>query len=79
MSPNRRRPMHVEKPLPYWWWQGASVEELTRRLVANPGARLEVHIDEKQHATFVVVPAESEAKPPLDPPINDSHVCPPQC
>ena len=71
-----------EQGRPYWWWQGASVAELITRLgVAGPNARLEVHIDAAQHATLVVVPPPtgSDRVRPLDPPINESHVCPPVC
>jgi hypothetical protein len=63
---------------PYWWFKGASVEELTKRLTANPGCRLEVHLDD-QKMTFVVKPAGEVTAMPFDPPINESHVCPPFC
>lgn len=86
MSPVRRRinPAKLqEKTRPYWWWQGDSVVELTRRLnAAGPEARLEVHIDAAQHATFVVIPPGADverATNPLGPPINESFVCPPRC
>jgi transcription initiation factor IIE alpha subunit len=76
---NRRRPLPIEQPRPYWWWKGASVEELTRRLVAaGPDARLEVHIDAEQHATLVVLPAGAE-RASLPQAINESFVCPPRC
>jgi hypothetical protein len=78
----RRRPMQVDKTRPYWWWQGASVVELTARLnAAGPDARLEVHIDAEQHATLVVFPPgdQPSTADPIKPPINDSFVCPPRC
>jgi hypothetical protein len=72
----------VRRPRPYWWFQGASVAELLARLTAaGPDARLEVHLASDQKMTLVVVPAvdgESKVRP-LDPPINDSFVCPPRC
>ena len=70
-----------EKQRPYFWWQGASVEELVARLIAAgpEDARLEVHIDEDQHATFVVKPVGAYTARPFDPPINESHICPPDC
>ena len=81
MSPSPRRRPKQEATRPYWWWQGASVEELTRRLnAAGPGARVEVHIDAQQHATMVVIPqTDSEDNVRLLPAINESFVCPPRC
>jgi hypothetical protein len=60
---------------PYWWFEGASVAALIERLSAD--ARLEVHLDGEK-MTFRVVPLGG-ALSPLDPPINESHICPPQC
>ena len=75
MSP---KPKHAETARPYWWFQGASVEELTARLTANPGARLEVHLDGTK-MTFVVKPVGEFTAQSFHPPINESHVCPPDC
>jgi hypothetical protein len=65
---------------PYWWFKGASVTELCDRLNDTPNARLEVRIDDNQKMTLTVVPdGPSTAAAPFDPPINESHVCPPIC
>ena len=61
---------------PFHWFQGASVEELTRQLVANPGARLEVHQD-GQDMTLLIVPPGVVAEGGGG--IDDSHICPPDC
>jgi hypothetical protein len=66
---------------PFWWFKGASVTELTERLNATPNARLEVHLDGEK-MTLVVAPDgfdAASAKAPLDPPINESFICPPRC
>lgn len=65
---------------PYYWWQGDSVEELTRQLVAHPGCRFEVRPQEGGGALMFVHPAWSVvAADGGGGGINDSHVCPPQC
>jgi hypothetical protein len=65
---------------PYWWFNGASVSELTERLNNTPNARLEVHLDGEK-MTLVVAPDNpaQAAAVHLDPPINESHICPPIC
>lgn len=68
---------------PYWWFRGASVEALVKRLVAADPATctLEVRISDEQKMTFRVVPKDTAALGDgNDPPdINDSHLCPPDC
>lgn len=63
---------------PYWWFQGASVEELTRQLNAKPGARLEVYLREHLMSFRVVGQGEVVAEGGGGG-INDSHICPPVC
>ena len=65
---------------PYWWFKGASVAELTKRLNDTPDARFEVHLDGEK-MTLVVKPSGESgvAADPIRPPINDSFVCPPRC
>lgn len=63
---------------PYWWFQGPSVEELTRQLNAKPGARLEVHLHEHLMSFRVVGPGEIVTEGSGGG-INDSHACPPDC
>ena len=63
---------------PFHWYEGASVEELTRQLVANPGARLEVHQD-GQDMFLHVVPAGAVSTEGGGGGINESHICPPVC
>jgi hypothetical protein len=70
----------------FHWFQGATVDELTRRLAAHPGARLEVHpVDtpEGPKCWLRVVPANAAAEPfdhavPGDA-LDESHPCPPFC
>lgn len=71
-----RRPAAVK----FYWFQGASVRELYDRLsAAGPdAARFEVHISAGK-ATLEVVPEGETAKVRPNPPINDSHACPPTC
>ena len=62
----------------YWWFQGASVEELTRQLLAAGfEARLEVHPHGADGLMLYVVPPG--AKQAERQGINESHPCPPQC
>lgn len=72
---------HTPKPKvrPYWWFQGDSVDDLTARLNASPGARLEVRIDAKQHMTLTVVPPVGVVVTLAGEPINKSFICPPIC
>lgn len=66
----------------YVWFQGKSVERLTEDLIeAGDGARLEIH----PVGDFVIPPdtkfhlvVKSPDHPGKDP-INDSHICPPDC
>lgn len=69
----------VEGVRPYFWFQGDSVEELRRRL-ANTGldVRVEFHI-EGDKAFIHVVDPENGTRAGDEPPINDSHPCPPIC
>ena len=66
---------------PYWWFQGASVAELQKQLTeAGADARLEVRIDAKQSMTFTVVSGDVSTQSHIaGHPINDSHICPPDC
>jgi len=66
----------------FWWFQGKSVERLTEDLIeAGEGARLEIHpvgnVELPPDAKFhlVVISPGRAAKDP----INDSHICPPDC
>ena len=65
---------------PYWWFQGATVEKLTSDLqAAGADARLEVRL-EGDHMTLQVVPAAGmTTNGPLYGPLDESHVCPPDC
>lgn len=47
-----------KQPATHWWFSGASVVELVKRLsdAGSATARLEVRIDSKQAMTFRVVP-----------------------
>jgi len=74
MSPVRRR---AAKAKPFWWFQGASVQELTARLQADTNVRLEVHLAGDKMTLEVVSNDATAAR--INPPINDSHICPPQC
>ena len=73
----------MSKPEKFWWFRGASVEELARRLErAGPSAcRLEVRISEDGKMTFRVVAdgTTSLAAASVEPDINESHPCPPDC
>ena len=64
---------------PYYWFQGKSVQELFRRLYrAGPDARLEVHFGDNMAMHFIVK-GGTDAVLDEEPPINDSHICPPFC
>lgn len=65
---------------PYHWFQGASVRELYDRIsAAGPDtARLEVRQDGKKMTLDVVAEVSTQAHIPGHP-INDSHLCPPDC
>ena len=79
MTAPSRPKRRVAKTTPYHWFQGASVRELYDRLTAvGPDtARLEVHTDGKKMTLQVT--GETAAAVSPTPPINDSHLCPPQC
>lgn len=63
----------------FWWFQGASVEQLFAELeAAGENARLEVHLD-GQHMTLHVVAAGITPQEGGGGGINESHVCPPVC
>lgn len=64
----------------FWWFHGKSVADLMYRLQTTRDPRLEVHVDGKR-VTFRVVPNDmtGEAAAGEPPPVNDSHVCPPDC
>lgn len=65
---------------PYFWWQGASVEELTRQLTAHPGCRFEVRPQPGGGALLFVHPAGAVvAEDGGTGGINDTHECPPDC
>lgn len=64
---------------PFHWFQGASVEELTRQLVASPGCRLEVHAEGQDLIFYVIPPGAVSAEGEGGGGINDSHICPPVC
>lgn len=71
-----RRPAKVD----YYWFQGESVAALYNQLYHSIGGnpRLEVRLSgEKMMLT--VVPEGGNAKVTANPPINDSHACPPTC
>lgn len=79
MSTNvKRRP--AAKKVDFYWFRGESVRELASRLTAaNPDtARLEVRLAGDK-MTLTVVPESEVTASRINPPINDSHVCPPQC
>jgi hypothetical protein len=60
----------------YWWFQGQSVEHLLMKLQdAGPDARLEVHPGPEGKLFLKVVDADKQSGDP----INDSHLCPPDC
>lgn len=60
---------------PFYWFQGPEIQTLIERLqAAGPDARLEVHL-EGHDATLEVYPEPTGEWPPLD----NSHICPPQC
>lgn len=65
-----------ERARSYHWFQGDSVRELYNQLdeYGPDVARLEVHvIGDRMH--FRVINANHETLPP----INESHLCPPDC
>lgn len=64
-------------PRRYWWFRGESVAELTKRLHETENARLEVHLAGDKMTLEVV--DEGVVTTSRTPPINESHVCPPQC
>jgi hypothetical protein len=62
----------------YYWFQGGSVAELLRRLqAAGPDARFQVHPDGDSCTLQVFTPSALTAS--TEPPINESHPCPPLC
>lgn len=63
----------------YWWFGDPTVSELTARLnAAGAGARLEVRIDAQKSMTLQVVAGGATADTTVKP-LNDSHLCPPDC
>jgi len=64
----------------FHWFRGSSVDALTAQLTAGPIDRLEVHQD-GDSMTFVVVRKFEEATGVEESgtPINESHICPPDC
>jgi len=63
----------------FWWFSGASVEELTRQLTAHPGARFEVHPTNDGRCLLFVKPQGTVSPDGGGGGINDSHLCPPDC
>jgi len=61
----------------FWWFRGASVDQLRVYLAGVSSPRLEVHLD-GDRMTLHVIP---EATGPTEAGgfVNDSHVCPPHC
>ena len=60
----------------YWWFEGPSVEHLKRALdQAGKGARLEAHPGPNDKLFLKVVTADGKLADPID----DSHLCPPDC
>lgn len=76
MTTSKRVQKRSPKPQPYWWFQGTPVAELRRQLNEYPAedTRLEVRLDGKK-MTFTVMAPDGHGPNPID----DSHVCPPQC
>lgn len=65
---------------PFWWFTGASVEELKKRLNEATGdVRLEARPSEDGGLHFRVIGADDYERAVARPDINDSHVCPPSC
>lgn len=66
---------NLERAQRYHWFQGASVRELYNQIdqYGPDVARLEVH-QQGDVMHFRVVSGDEQL-----PPINDSHVCPPDC
>ena len=66
----------------YFWFTGASVEELARRLavIGADKARLEVHpIGGKCYLRVKHADPTDAAAAMIQPDINDSWLCPPAC
>lgn len=72
----------------YWWFSGASVQALVDQIGAKGGAtnvRLEAHPHDDGKLTFRVLAlgtrsaAVADDPPDGCAPINDSHICPPDC
>lgn len=79
-SPDTAATSHRSSP--YWWFEGASVRALVERIgtCGGPDAvRLEVHLHGDKMTFVVTGTAASGYAGTDDPPINDSHVCPPFC
>lgn len=64
-------------PVRYWWFEGDSVSELRRQLMAAGSPRLEVHLDGRK-ILLLVIP-EGRVGQTSNAPINESHPCPPLC
>ena len=72
----KRRPASSK----FYWFQGESVSELYNRLYRSIGdnPRLEVRISGEK-MTLEIIPEGDASLAKPNPPINDSHICPPQC
>lgn len=61
----------------FWWFRGASVEQLRSQLAGAGECRLEVHLDGTKMTLHVIPegigPSEGGGA------TNESHVCPPSC
>ena len=65
---------------PYWWFQGATVASLKAALeAAGADPRLEVHLDGDKMTLLVVPAAGATLSAPPYGPLDESHVCPPDC
>lgn len=79
-APTRRtsRPRSA-KVSPFWWFQGDSVREITARLNANPDGRLVVRLKGKKMTLDVEGDVSTHIHVPGHTPVNESHLCPPDC